>query len=87
MIQFSTRSREEVSKALLDMQNLGMKNLIFDLRDNSGGLLSSAIEVASFFLPKEQLVVELEKVVNWMNFVVIAQSQSLPDQTSNGCVD
>jgi carboxyl-terminal processing protease len=60
LIQFSTRSREEVSKALLDMQNLGMKNLILDLRDNSGGLLSSAIEVASFFLPKEQLVVELK---------------------------
>jgi carboxyl-terminal processing protease len=37
-----------------------MKNLILDLRDNSGGLLSSAIEVASFFLPKEQLVVELK---------------------------
>jgi carboxyl-terminal processing protease len=60
LIQFSARSREEVSKALLDMQKLGMKNLIFDLRDNSGGLLSSAIEVASFFLPEEQLVVELK---------------------------
>ena len=60
LIQFSDKSREEVSRALVKMQKQGMKNLILDLRDNSGGLLSSAIEVTSFFLPREQLVVELK---------------------------
>ena len=60
LIQFSNRSREEVSRALVKMQEQGMKNLILDLRDNSGGLLSSAIEVTSFFLPREQLIVELK---------------------------
>ena len=60
LIQFSSKSREEVSNALADMKKQGLKRLIFDLRDNAGGLLSSAIDVAGFFLPKDQLVVELK---------------------------
>ena len=60
LIQFSTRSRDEVADALIDMKAKGMKSLVLDLRDNSGGLLSSAIEVASFFLPDDTLVVELK---------------------------
>ena len=60
LIQFSARSREEVANALHDMSKNGMKSLILDLRDNAGGLLSSAIEVASFFLPNDTLIVELK---------------------------
>jgi len=60
LIQFSSRSSDEVSSALTAMKKQGMKRLILDLRDNSGGLLSSAIEVAAFFLPADQLVVELK---------------------------
>ena len=60
LIQFGGRSGEEVAKALTKMKNNGMKNLILDLRDNTGGLLSSAIEVASFFLPQDRMVVELK---------------------------
>ena len=60
LIQFSTRSRDEVAESLIDMKAKGMKSLVLDLRDNSGGLLSSAIEVASFFLPDDTLVVELK---------------------------
>ena len=60
LIQFGGRSGEEVAKALTKMKNNGMKNLILDLRDNTGGLLSSAIEVVSFFLPQDRMVVELK---------------------------
>ena len=60
LIQFGGRSGEEVAKALTKMKNNGMKNLILDLRDNTGGLLSSAIEVASFFLPQDRMFVELK---------------------------
>ena len=60
LIQFGGRSGEELAKALTKMKNNGMKNLILDLRDNTGGLLSSAIEVASFFLPQDRMVVELK---------------------------
>jgi carboxyl-terminal processing protease len=35
-----------------------MKSLILDLRDNPGGLLSEAIEVASLFLPENSIIVE-----------------------------
>lgn len=60
LIQFSSRSSEEMASALKEMQGKGFKRLILDLRDNAGGLLSSAIEVAGFFLPDDQLVVELK---------------------------
>ena len=36
LIQFGGRSQEEVAKALTEMKNNGMKNLILDLRDNTG---------------------------------------------------
>jgi carboxyl-terminal processing protease len=60
LIQFSSRTSKEMAHALKEMQSLGLQRLILDLRDNSGGLLSSAIEVAAFFLPDDQLVVELK---------------------------
>ena len=36
----------------------GMKRLLFDLRNNGGGLLDQAIDIADQFLPKDALVVE-----------------------------
>ena len=57
------RSRDELANALQEMMSQGMKGLILDLRDNAGGLLSSAIDVASFFLPGDQLLVELKEEV------------------------
>ena len=37
-----------------------MKNLIFDLRDNTGGLLDQAFEIANEFLPQGSLIVYTE---------------------------
>lgn len=59
LTQFSPRSRIELANALKEMISQGMEGLILDLRDNAGGLLSSAIDVSSFFLPNDQLLVEL----------------------------
>lgn len=59
LMQFSPRSKDELANALKEMMSQGMEGLILDLRDNAGGLLSSAIDVASFFLPGDQLLVEL----------------------------
>ena len=59
LVQFTERSGEEVRDQLIAFEDSGFKNLILDLRDNSGGLLSGAIDVASLFLPTDELIVSV----------------------------
>ena len=60
LVQFTSRSGDEFRQAILSLTNEGAERLIIDLRDNSGGLLSAAIEVAECFLPKGQLIVSIK---------------------------
>lgn len=55
--QFAETTPDEISRAMKDLRKQGMKNLILDLQDNGGGLLGSAIDLASRFLPDNELVV------------------------------
>jgi len=57
---FNSKSNEEIVKALSDLEAQGMKAIVFDLRNNPGGLLMKAWEVASTFLPKGKLIVYTE---------------------------
>ncbi len=55
--QFSQHTSKELRDALRDLENQGMRKLIIDLRRNTGGLLSQAIEVSEQFLkPKQKIV-------------------------------
>lgn len=55
--QFAETTPDEITRAMKDLRKQGMKNLILDLQDNGGGLLGSAIDLASRFLPDNELVV------------------------------
>jgi carboxyl-terminal processing protease len=55
---FSRSTGDEVERALAKLQGEGMKRLVVDLRNNGGGLLDQAIDVADQFLPKESTIVE-----------------------------
>lgn len=56
--QFSVNARAEIDQALSDLKVNQRSGLIFDLRDNPGGLLSSAVQVASAFVPSGPVVTE-----------------------------
>ncbi len=58
---FSNTLKQQVSKALNDLESKGMQSLIIDLRDNSGGYLSAAKDVASIFLKKDDIIYSLEE--------------------------
>lgn len=58
--RFSRTSAEEVAKALAELKKQGMKNLILDLRGNTGGYLDIAVDLANQFLPKDRLVVYMQ---------------------------
>ena len=47
---FAETSKDELVKGIEDLRKQGAQKLIFDLRDNGGGLLDSAIEIASQFV-------------------------------------
>ena len=56
--QFSARAREELDAALAELDINSRNGLIFDLRDNPGGLLSSAVSVGSAFVEEGPIVIE-----------------------------
>ncbi len=61
MEQFSNTLSEQVEFALKDMEQNGMKSLIIDLRDNTGGYLKEAKDIASMFLEKGKTIYSLEE--------------------------
>lgn len=58
--QFAVTSHTEVMRALEKLRNQGMTRLIFDLRNNGGGLLDQAILIANEFLPERTVIVSTE---------------------------
>jgi len=63
---FTTGASREVSDALVTLKQKGAKKLIFDLRDNPGGLLYEAVNIVSLFIPTGQEVVSMKgKVEEW----------------------
>jgi len=55
--EFRDNTARDLAKALGELSGKGMKGLIVDLRSNPGGLLDSAVDVASLFIPADKLVV------------------------------
>jgi len=63
---FTSGASREVKSALIDLKAKGAKKLIFDLRDNPGGLLHEAVDICNIFLPKEASIVSTKgKVIEW----------------------
>ena len=56
--EFSRGTGREVADAIDKLRKDGMKQLVVDVRNNGGGLLDQAIEVADQFLPKESVIVQ-----------------------------
>lgn len=57
IIQFNDPTAEDLEERLDELKEQGMESLVLDLRNNPGGLLSSAIEVAQKFLTRGDLIV------------------------------
>jgi len=55
--QFNENVGVQVEKALKELTSQRVKGIILDLRNDPGGLLSEAVNVASLFLPEGKLVV------------------------------
>ena len=60
LTQFQEMTSDDLTKALKDLKEKGMKSIILDLRNDPGGLLNSAVDVAGQFLPPKKLVVYIK---------------------------
>ncbi len=58
---FASNSDEAVGKELEELQNKGVKALILDLRDNPGGELDTAVNIARYFVPKGPIVFTMDR--------------------------
>ncbi len=58
-IQLSTFTGEPAKafrKALMSLKDEGMKGLVIDLRNNGGGLVDQAVEIANYFVPADEVI-------------------------------
>jgi carboxyl-terminal processing protease len=60
LTRFARTSLTEVKQALQALRKSGMKDLILDLRNNSGGYLDVAIDLSDEFLDNDKLIVYTE---------------------------
>lgn len=56
LFNFNETSPREFRKALQEFSDSGSKKLVLDLRNNPGGFLTAAIDIASWFLPAGEIV-------------------------------
>ncbi len=57
LTQFNETASSELSKALENLKKQGIKGIILDLRNNPGGLLDEAVNVASLFVQPGKTIV------------------------------
>src|SRR6185369_11419421 len=58
LTNFTENAGKEVKDALVALKEKGnLKGVIFDLRENPGGLLNEAVNIANVFVPKNQDIV------------------------------
>ena len=57
---FGETTYPELLIALAQLSQEGFSNLVIDLRDNGGGYMNSAVQMANEFLPKNKLIVYMQ---------------------------
>jgi carboxyl-terminal processing protease len=76
---FQSTSDEELREALDKLKSQGMRQVVLDMRGNPGGLLNQAIDVASEFLPRGQVVVSVKGRTEYTDPIVYKSSGSDPE--------
>ena len=76
---FQNSSDKELREALDKLKTQGMRQLILDLRNNPGGLLNQAIDVASEFLPRGVEIVRVKGRTEYSVPIVYKSTGSDPD--------
>jgi carboxyl-terminal processing protease len=77
---FQQTSDEELREAFAVLKKQGMRQLVLDLRNNPGGLLDQAIDVASEFLPHDAVVVSVKGRSEYTKAAVYKSTGTDPEE-------
>ncbi|MCX7927941.1 MAG: S41 family peptidase [Candidatus Omnitrophica bacterium] len=80
LIEFRENTAQDLIRALERLKKEGMNALILDLRNNPGGLLDSAVQVAEQFLEKGKVIVSTKGRIT-------SQNMSFSSNATNPIVD
>ena len=59
---------KEMKRSLIELKQQGATSLILDVRSNGGGLLSEAVEIVNFFVPKGKEIVKTKGKFKQMDY-------------------
>lgn len=76
LTSFTQSASTEVKEAFNKLKGQGMKKLIFDLRDNGGGLLNEAVRIVNMFVPQGTLIVKQKGRAADMNITYTAREET-----------
>jgi len=74
--EFQEKTYLDLEKSLRELEVKKIKGLILDLRNNPGGLLDSAVEVADKFLEEGKIIVSTKGRVENQNFIFKSKSKN-----------
>jgi len=75
--QFTGNPSSEVKDAFLKLKDQGMKYLIFDLRNNGGGLLHEAVNIMNIFVDQNVKIAETKGKIKEQNNVFKTKSPAI----------
>lgn len=78
--RFNKKASAQTKKALEELKSRGIENVILDLRDNPGGLLSEAIDVTNLFVSKGELIVTTKSKVKKFNSTYTTRNRPVDTQ-------
>jgi carboxyl-terminal processing protease len=78
---FTMEAGREVRNAVLKLKELGARKIIFDLRDNPGGLLNEAVNISNLFVPKGNDIVSTKGKLQERNRVYKALDEPVDLET------
>jgi carboxyl-terminal processing protease len=77
---FQHTSDDELRESIANLKKEGLRQLILDLRNNPGGLLDQAIDVASEFLPRDKVIVSVKGRSEYHDAAVYKSNGTDPEE-------
>ena len=75
--EFTNNASKDVKNALTELKGKGAKKVVFDLRDNPGGLLNEAINISNIFIQKDKPIVSTKGKTSEWNKVYYATNSAV----------